>query len=277
MNSRFLYRYYGKDEYLLDVTTNKRLYFCRPSEFNDPFDCRPLISFTYSNRTEQTTWHKLMYYLAAAQYPNLPPSDWNKHADAALAKGLHRNRTWLSQVDEALKTVGTLVRVCCFARSPRNLMMWAHYGRNHSGVALQFQTSGLLDQRSGDYKGHDVTYTPSSVTIEEWVCALKRAFEHNDSFEMARLMYTTKTSDWQSENEERFFSSLGTPYVSFDESTLSGIILGDRCSAWLVRRILDSLGRWRKPPRLFRASIERSSHKLWIQNCGATSESFHPP
>jgi len=266
MSTHFLYRYYGKDEYLLDVVTNKRLYFCRPSEFNDPFDCRPLISFKHSNRTSKRTWHRLMYYLAAAQYPHLPQSDLIKHADAALRRGLHRSRTWLSQADEALKTVGALARVCCFAKSPRNMMMWAHYAKNHSGAALQFRTSGLLDQRSGEFKGHDVVYTPSSVTVEEYVHALERGFEHNDPLEMASLMYTTKTSDWETENEVRFFSSIETPYVSFEEPTLSGVILGDRCSEWLVRRILDSLGRWEKAPRVFRASIEKSSHRLWIQN-----------
>jgi hypothetical protein len=270
MTNRFLYRYYGKDEYLLDVVINKRLYSCLPSEFNDPFDCRPLISIKYSNRTNQTTWHKLMYYMAMGQYPYLPPSELTKHADAALEKGLHKKPTWLSQLEESLKNVGALVRVCCFAKSPRNTMMWAHYARNHSGVAFQFRTAGLMDHRSGEFRGFDVTYIPSSVTVEELVYALERGFEHNDPLEMARLMYTTKTNDWVSENEVRFFSPLERSYIPFEESTLSGVIFGDKCSEFLVRKILSSLGRWRKLPRLFRVSIKRSSLKLWIQNYRTT-------
>ena len=271
---RFLYRYYGKEEYILDVVTNRRLYFCRPSEFNDPFDCRPLISIKYSNCENQKTWHKLMYYLAMAQYPHLPPSELVKHADAALEKGLHKDRTWLSEVDESLKTVGELVRVCCFAKSPRNMMMWAHYARNHSGVVFQFLTSGLIDQYSGEFRGKEVTYAPSAVEVEEFVYALERGYEHDDPLEMARLIYGTKMSDWERENEVRFFSTLERPYISFEESTLSGIVFGDRCSEWLMRRILDSLERWRKRPRVFKTAIEQSSHKLLIQNYASTQGAF---
>lgn len=265
MTNHFLYRYYGRDEYVLDAVINKRLYFCRPSEFNDPFDCRPLISIKYHISDDQKSWHKFIYYLAKTEYPFLSPSQLIKYADEAIEKGLHRDRTWLSQVNESLKNVGSLFRVCCFAKSPRNMMMWAHYANNHSGVVLQFRKSALLDQHSGEFRGRDVTYTSSAVGVQEYVHALERGYEHNDLLEMAGIFYGTKMSDWDRENEVRFFSRPEHPYISFDESTLSGIVFGDRCSEWLVRRILGSLNQWEKPPRLFKTRIAKSSHKLWIQ------------
>lgn len=273
MFPRFLYRYYGNDEYSLDVVAKKRVYFCRPSEFNDPFDCRPLISIKYSKCNDRIIWHKLMYYLAKVQCPDLPPSELTKHADAALEKGLHRDKIWLGKVDESLKTDVKLVRVCCFGKSPRNMMMWASYAKNHAGVVMQFRTSNLFDQATGEFRGRDVTYTPSALGIREYVHALESGYDHDNPLQMAYIIYGTKSLDWEHENELRFFSDRERPYVSFDESALSGVIFGGKCSEWLIRRILDSLERWKNPPHIFKVSTKKSSHKLWIQKYRDTQPS----
>lgn len=264
----FLYRYYAKEDYILDVLKNKRLYHCLPSEFNDPFDCRPLISIKHSRCDNNTTWHKLLYYFAKMYAkmhdPDTPQIELMKQANAAFAKGLHRNQTWLSEIDESLKTVGSLVRVCCFAKSPRNMMMWAHYSNNHRGLAFQFRRSFLHDAASGEFRGQEVVYTPGALGVQDYVDCLERGLDHGDILAMARIIYSTKTIHWEREEEVRFFSEKSRPYLSFSESALCGIVFGSQCEENLIRHVLDALAGWQLRPRLFKASIEKSTHKLWI-------------
>ena len=152
-------------------------------------------------------------------------------------------------------------------------MMWAHYARNHAGVVMQFRTSGLFDQTSGEFRGHDVTYAQSVLGVREYVRALESGYEHDDPLEMAHIIYGTKTLEWKSENELRFFSDIQRPYISFDEPALSGVIFGGKCPEWLIRRILDSIERWKNPPQVFKVSTKKSSPKLWIQKYIATQPS----
>lgn len=246
--NKFLYRYYSKDEYALDVVANRRLYFCLPSELNDPFDCRPLISLRYSKHTDNKVWHKFLYHLAKVKYSGQPELEIKKHADAAFANGLHKNQRWLNEVSESFRNVGTSVRVCCFGNSPRNTMLWAHYAQNHSGIVFQFRFSGLYCKDSREFRGQPVNYLEGQIGVKKYVDAFDR-YEKGDVLSMARLIYTTKTKHWKGEDEVRFFTDSAQEYVSFDESTLAGIIFGDKCSSGLVREVRDELSKWHQRPR----------------------------
>lgn len=268
----FLYRYYGNEDHILCVVTSRRLHFCLPSEFNDPFDCRPLISIKYSKCNDDNTWYKFLFYLAKTQYAGLPETEVKKHADAAFAKELHKDQSWLKQVDHHLKETGTLVRVCCFSKSPRNMMMWAHYARNHKGLLFQFRASGLHDRASGSFRGYDVNYAPAFLGVQDYADALENGIEHADPLEMARLFYCTKTKHWATEEEVRFFSDKEQKYVAFDEPTLTGIVFGDQCPEPFIGKVLAELAKWQRKPRLFKACIKDSSHKLWIGSYRGTQQ-----
>lgn len=273
---RFLYRYYSKKERILDALQNNRLYFSEPSQFNDPFDCRPLISIRHSKSEDEAIWHKFLYYWAKLIYPDQSQDEHVRHADAALAKGLHRDSTWLCEMDKELKNKAASVRVCCFAKSPRNMMMWAHYAKNHEGLVLQFRTSGLVDSGSGEFRGQDVTYTPRALSVRDYVRAFQEVFEQGDALSPARLIYSTKSNHWESEKEMRLFSWPDRPYLAFGESTLSGILFGAKCPECLIGPVIKALEKWRLRPRLFKASIERSAHKLWFEKYESTQPCNEP-
>lgn len=274
MNSekRFLYRYYGNHDHILDVLKNNRLYHCLPSEFNDPFDCRPLISLKHSLKGDDKTWLKLLYYLAKMQYSTASETELVKHAAAAFNNGLHRNKSWLQEVDQELKKVGSFVRVCCFAKSPRNMMMWAHYAKNHTGVVFQFRTLGMKDAVSHQSRGQEVNYVSNALGVEEYVYSLERAIDHGDDLAMARFIYLTKTDHWIREEEVRFFTQKDQCYMPFDEQVLSGIIFGAKCPNVLIRKVKNTVSKWKNAPRLFKASIENSTHKLWISKYETPTE-----
>ena len=260
---KYLYRYYSNVDFILDTLRHRRLYHCLPLEFNDPFDCRPLITIRHSTGDDRT-WHRFLYYLAKVEYPEASQEELAKHADAAYANGLHRNPSWLSEVDESLKTIGSLVRVCCFAKDARNTMMWAHYASNHQGLALVFRTVLLHDTQSKEFRGQEVTYAPSALGVQEYVAALERGLDHGDAVAMARIVYSTKTKHWRGEDEVRFFSSRERTHLSFPEAALCAIVFGDRCGEHLIGHVTDALSDWKQQPRLLKASIAKTINKLWI-------------
>ena len=275
---RFLYRYYGKEEYILDVLINKRLYHCQPSEFNDPFDCRPLISIRASRGNDENIWRKFLYYYYVKMYEQVnkagkPESELMKEADRAFATGRHKDQSWLNEfIVNGLKSLGALIRVCCFAKFPRNMMMWAHYAENHRGLAFIFHSSQLRDKSSGEFRGQVVEYNSEPLGIERFVHALERVFDHGDVWPVANIIYAKKTKHWVGEDEIRFFSMRDRPYLQFNEPALYGIIFGAKSSEFLIQKVRGALDHWRIKPGLFKASIEKSTHKLWIEKYKDTQQ-----
>jgi hypothetical protein len=268
-HSKLLYRYYANEDYILDVLKNKRLYHCNPSEFNDPFDCCPLIAIKHGISDNDLIWRDYYYYYIKMHdkvyKTHRRDSEMMKHAELEFKKGLHRNQSWLNKyvVDE-LRTFGSQIRVCCFAKSPRNMMMWTHYANRHRGVALIFRKSQLHDKTSNEFRGIDVTYDSRALNVRDFVKAFEQHFKHGDVWALPRIIHATKTKHWKSEEEVRFFALQNRQYLSFNESALYGIVFGDKCSKSFIRKVQNNLDQWQHKPSLFKASIEKSTLKLWI-------------
>jgi hypothetical protein len=266
---KYLYRYYGNEKYILDVLNNKQMYHCQPSEFNDPFDCRPLIALRHGIADDDTVWKDFLYYWGKMYYVgnNLIKSDdvLKKEAEIVFASGIHRQHSWLKEyVVKQFQDLASMIRVCCFAKSPRNMIMWAHYANSHGGLAFMFRGSELLDKASKEFRGVDVTYDLEALNVRHFVKALESHFVHGDVWALPKIIHAKKTKHWVCEDEVRFFTRPEHKYLSFNDSALYGIIFGANCSDCFIRKVEKTLDRWHNKPRLFKASIEKSTHKLWI-------------
>ena len=123
----FLYKYYSSFDFILDTIINKRLYFSCPNDFNDPFDCRPKFSLIRCKNDNIEDWKEYLSILAKHEHHGIPDVEAMKHAEAALKKGLHQDKNWLLKSDKCVSQVLDeeikKIRICCFARTPRNQMM----------------------------------------------------------------------------------------------------------------------------------------------------------
>ena len=85
---RFLYRYYSRDEYILDALSYRRLYHCQPCDFDDPFDCKPLLSIRPGRSEDEDLWRKYFYYRGRmhqfVEGTSLTEAELMKQADAGL-------------------------------------------------------------------------------------------------------------------------------------------------------------------------------------------------
>jgi hypothetical protein len=259
---RFLYRYYGNLDYVLDTIANKRLYFSSPTNFEDPFDCRPKFTLFSCKREPDSIWEKYFRLLAKERYPSISDVDAGEHAKAAVAKGSHRDKCWLRETDEAMRN--SLIahvsneRICCFSRSPRNSMMWAHYADNHRGLVLQFKATEMTDPR-GSYKGFDVEYYSHSIPLSRYVEAMAST-ANGDDVAFSRLMLCSKSCEWRPEEEVRFFSRAA--YVPYPETMLTGILFGSECSVHWKAHVYQALSEWSSKPSMFDEDSVASSIKL---------------
>jgi|GEM_PF-1811635 len=260
MTMTFLYQYHKRLDYALDTIANKRLYFCAPSDFNDPFDCRPKFSLLFHRNEPEDVWRRYFFLLVKYQYPDISDEEACKQADVALLKGKHRNKQWLREADEgnrkALKD--TFLRICCFSKSPRNAMMWAHYADNHKGVVLQFKESYMYDN-GASYGGFNVEYYRRPIPLKRYVKAMEET-ERGDITAFARLIYCSKSYEWQTEEEVRFFSQ--KRYVPYSETMLTGILFGSESTVHWQDHIYTALSKWASKPIFFKEDGSISSTKL---------------
>jgi len=102
-----IFKYYSLNEYNFESIRDKYLYFPRPSDFNDPFDCNSeLISFINENSKLKTNHKKIKKNF----------------------------------VDKFENT-----GVCCFSRSKESILMWSHYATKHQGFCIEFRANKNID------------------------------------------------------------------------------------------------------------------------------------
>ncbi len=97
--------------------------------------------------------------------------------------------------------------VACFSKRPDSVVMWAHYGREGSGICVAFDEDALVAQFPIAYVG-DITYADrparvSSGTIEFAFTTGKRRHTLRLLEIGHRAAYFTKRADWQYEAERR--------------------------------------------------------------------------
>ncbi len=102
-----VFKYYSLVDYNFESIENKYLYFPKPADFNDPFDCSTeLISFINEN-----------------------------------SKKKKRHKKKEKNFAEKLKNIG----ICCFSRTKDSILMWSHYASKHQGFCVEYKTNEDVD------------------------------------------------------------------------------------------------------------------------------------
>ncbi|HEV2223204.1 MAG TPA: DUF2971 domain-containing protein [Candidatus Acidoferrales bacterium] len=101
----------------------------------------------------------------------------------------------------------TQAPVACFSKRPDSVVMWAHYGRDGTGICLAFDEDELVDQFPIAYV-KDITYSDDPAKIPSRI--IKYAFTTGKRRHSLALLnigrsaaYFMKRSDWQYEAERR--------------------------------------------------------------------------
>jgi hypothetical protein len=100
-----LYKFKTLDNFerIVDLLLTGRLYCARPNELNDPLE---------------------------GVFGMALPEEVRSASEGTLFE--RAGKFWLSrdaQINE--------YRICCFSKTPREILMWSYYGNGHSGICIE--------------------------------------------------------------------------------------------------------------------------------------------
>lgn len=196
----YLYKYRDTNTIKL-ILKNSSMRFSRPTEFNDPFDCKAKI-------VTQGSLDKFMDF-CRRRWPN----DDMSHAAVLYEQNPKLFEEYI--IEGANWTRDNVTKICCFSEINNNILMWSHYGENHKGVCLKFNVNTDKPFFDAPYKVEYRSMYPQYNYLEK----MDDVIYHQLSI---------KAQDWQYEREIRVvkFDELETSFYNFKRESLTEIIFG---------------------------------------------------
>lgn len=178
-----------------------------PSEFNDPFDCRPWID-TKTEKSRAAIVRMVKEHSILASMVN-DPKRWNRNQRRAFDKRL--NSTIAASIDsriteDRLFEAVNKMKILCLSATCDSHLMWSHYSGSHTGIMIEIESDGFFE--IGDLEGK--VMFQKLFKIDYTITRPCLSFDSS-----GKEVLLKKGEEWRYENEWR---------VLFDQS---GIIVGD--------------------------------------------------
>ena len=110
-----IYKYCTINENLFSLLREAYIWFSKPTDFNDPFDCK-INGVPPSTQDLEELEDSYMYTRIFKITPE------------TLSKIMY------SELQGKIDGYG----VSCFSKSNDNILMWSHYSEKHTGICLEF-------------------------------------------------------------------------------------------------------------------------------------------
>lgn len=236
---------------------NKTVRYSSPLKFNDPFDFQSGLHFDFDldtlhakvlDRLEglatareeplvdtEDPWGKLVL-LVCEKYPThgFPRERWEQMTALSFAHLVREIRITQQKYQEHWKTLLPGIRVFCVSEERDNLLMWAHYAKDHTGVVFEFRS--LPDEDNSLSVAQPVVYVDRPApffTETEWVEDILSIRRMNERELYKRYAYI-KSDHWRYEREWRVWYPLipAPDSLHFDcpvrPSEFAGVYIGCR-------------------------------------------------
>jgi hypothetical protein len=164
-----------------------------------------------------------------------------------MIEGMDNAQKNMPKNHEELRAVLAPLKLLCFSEIPDNILMWAHYAKDHSGVVIEFSVIERYDSAWGAAK--PVRYRkemPFLVNEEKLVRLLsgEGTIATPDLFEEAVYV---KAADWAYEKEWRLVGgwekAKTEEYIPFKPEEITAVYLGCRMSDADQKAIKDIAGK----------------------------------
>ncbi|MGQ0741956.1 MAG: DUF2971 domain-containing protein [Alphaproteobacteria bacterium] len=231
------------------VLRSGHLRWSSPNLFNDPFDMQFDLHLEYdrravAERSMDGLWRKYsgqdpivagtlagtLINVLQANVPGLSRDDFQKEFYDRVVAGLVAGDAYLPQLQDEVRSVLSSIRILCLSEVFDNMLMWAHYSQNHSGVVIRL--SCLPERDSAWGAAVPVRYErrmPLLATEEDIIRLMSgdSELDHNAIFNKAVF---TKAEDWSYEKEWRIVGGRDPQKdyedIPFYSTELTGIYLG---------------------------------------------------
>jgi hypothetical protein len=232
-----LYRYRTySNEYNRRTLDNNELYFSKPKDFNDPFDC--LITVDYENLKDK---YKLFEY-ASQIVVNQQKSGNIKLSKNEQIKEVYRIAEIINSDIEGyqkqnddfiIEKINSHIGIISFSEIYDNMLMWSHYADFHKGYCLGYNTK-ILKEELGDTNGGRIFYTDNYPSIDPL---------NQVDLLMSRMQTNIKATCWSYEKEFRitklFKNQDSIRTFNLSNNVISELYLGVKISTENRKMILE--------------------------------------
>lgn len=212
------YKYLPMSPDSLKVISEGTIKFSSPVEFNDPFDCSP-----------DTDIKKHLEYFSKRK--DLLKIAGNKMG-LSPAKRIQNKKIMLKNIERAASKedygaeIARQTGICSLSREPLNLLMWAHYAKNHTGFVVEFSIPQSVECTTNEVNEYLLKcLLPLKVIYSEDKPIIDPSDDNDTNI---NKQFLTKSIDWEYEQEERVIDYIrGSGVHPFDHKTiLKSVIAG---------------------------------------------------
>ncbi|AVP84526.1 DUF2971 domain-containing protein [Aeromonas hydrophila] len=213
---RYKYLPFGQDKLSLNVIKEGTIKFTCPKDFNDPFDCQPIVSTDNLHEVNalKRAYAGIPKYLGMVEVKLLKDK---------LANDIRRRIKSGEFISIFLKTIGVL----SLSRKYDSSLMWSHYAEYHKGFVVGFKYTKPEDLRENVDDMNTENIIPYIVQYSK---NKPKYIMSSNEFELSVLL--TKDDIWGYEEEERAFTWEDKPGIyAYDRTKrLHCVIAGARIS-----------------------------------------------
>ena len=205
-----LYKYQSFSTQTLRNLQRRQIWFSKPEQFNDPFDCTATLArFQFTRHQIQQLYTELRNnyqnpQLFDRRYSN-DIGGLEKHIRNSLEKALKGH--WASRKDRG---------IACLSETCENLLMWSHYSSAHRGFCLEFDTRFKPFD-----KGSPVVYQKHMPVLDT-----ADVLFGGQSDDPIQALFLTKLELWSYEKEWRILHAKGNTAYGYGVDALTGIYFG---------------------------------------------------
>ena len=183
---RFIgFKYRPINRRLFEVLESESIYFARPSDLNDPFDCQINVARSLRHAIQRSSGENL----------------------AILQRVEKRLAGLIASVQEIASEVG----VWSCSVNGLNPVMWSHYANEHKGVCIAYMLPDRIitpDANTGFMGSSPVKY--ASQPLVEWFLGLTESSVPREAWDFAAavmlILLESKPPAWAYEEEGRIIS-----------------------------------------------------------------------
>ena len=216
----YKYRDFDEDTHRR-IITEQEIYFARPSEFPDPYDCRYRIDREYI-RDEH---NRRIYYANEIGTDNLNHPQINKWIEEITIT----DESIDFQEQKTQKVLNKLYGIFSVSRTYRNEHLWKIFGANHKGFCVGINFMGILplnEGTKGKVKYKEIDQLPKSKVVN---------FDNDEEFiKYVMDSILTLPIDFVEEQEyriQKLFKNDSERYIKLDKKHIESIIIGHKMSA----------------------------------------------
>jgi hypothetical protein len=137
---RSLYNYQPfHADWLRQIMFDRKVHFSNPSNFNDPWDCRPAFNKSALDDENIHEQHILWFDRVSRRWGDSKTEE--EHQTELLR--LRSDRAYLeSRIDQCYQrnaiSISERYNVYCLTTHECNMLMWSYYADKHKGICLEF-------------------------------------------------------------------------------------------------------------------------------------------